>query len=280
MRENSQLAEACKVGRVDPREHFPMLDAFMNAMEKAIQTRNMMPSESSIYGRFVPAEVWEEEAAGRARLPGDLSHFYQGEIKEWTVGRGGSVGGSVMSPLGMSIKYYFDAENLWKYQGQRVRVYFDPFYPENGARVEAMESSHNAAPGDCIAERAACVNNAPRLVKDAREWRMDYYEEGAASATRIRKAKATAIRSETRALTRTGMVERTSSMADGDGGYAEVRQEPQATPRPGHSADRTRLAPPARQSRRAPAEEQIDWDAMEKEANRMEESMRKEGLLV
>jgi transposase-like protein len=294
MRENSQVAEACKAGRVDPRKHFPMLDAFMNGLEKVIQARNTTPSESSMYGNFIPAEVWEEEAKDRPRLPGDLSHFYSGEIKEWTVGRGGSVGGSVMSPFGVSIKYFFDAENLWKYQGQKVRVYFDPFYPENGARVEAMESSHNSAPGDCIAERAECVNNAPRLVKDAKEWKMDYYEESSAEAVRIRKAKVSAIRSETRALTRPGVVERTSSVADGDGGYVEIRRGEESNFSAGRNAVpevRASAATPARQSRGMPAsfgvrgatpekEDTTDYDALVAELDAEEARMREEGLLV
>ena len=229
MEDNAKLVEACKAGHKDPRNIFPLLPAVMDAMERAIHLRNHTRTTSALYGQCIPAEIWEEEASTMPRLADDLSHFFRGEIKEWTVMRGGIVGGSVMSPFGESIKYYFDSDELYKFQGQKVRVYFDPFAPSDGARVHALQNSPNANKGDLIAAKAECVSNAPSLVRDMQGWAMDFRPEAAEAARGIRARKTTALRTETRTLSGSGVVSRTSSARDGLGNFTEISRGGKAT---------------------------------------------------
>lgn len=229
MEENSKIAEACKAGHKDPAKFFPRLDQVMNTLEREITLRNRTRTESGIYGNSIPAEIWEEEAADRPRLAGDFSHHYQGEAKEWTVLRCDSVGGSVMSPFGESIKYYFQSEGLWRHQGEKVRVHFDPFAPADGATIVALQNSRHANKGDIIARKADCISNAPSLVRDMKGWEMDFRPEAGDLARRHRRATVQAIRSETRAIEPKGIVARTSSARDGLGNFTEISRGGKAT---------------------------------------------------
>jgi len=229
MEENSKIAEACKSGHKDPTKFFPRLDEVMNTLEHAITLRNRTRTESDIYGQSIPAEIWEEEAAARPRLVGDFSHHYQGEAKEWTVLRCDSVGGSVMSPFGESIKYYFQSEGLWRHQGEKVRVHFDPFAPAEGATIVALQNSRHARIGEVIARKADCISNAPSLVRDMKGWEMDFRPEAADLARRHRRTTVQAIRSETRAIEPKGIVARTSTARDGLGNFTEISRGGKAT---------------------------------------------------
>lgn len=100
-RENKLLMSA-QAGRLDPREHFPLLEKAMDAIEAAIAMQNAEPVESRQYGTWVPQERWEDDLADQPRptLTDDLGWMWAPDVKEWTVRTNGMVGGMVPSVLG------------------------------------------------------------------------------------------------------------------------------------------------------------------------------------
>lgn len=169
MEKNSLLEQKCQAGRADPRDHFPSLKQTTAALDGALALRNSDKRHSKIYGEWIPEVRHRELGLERPwqPLPADLEYLFSPILREWTVAKG-TVGNTVTLADGISAPFYFAHDDLWRFNGQKVRVYFNPAASTNGA-----------VPRSGISERPA-LNNFPR---PATQERGEGQGEGACFAT-------------------------------------------------------------------------------------------------
>jgi hypothetical protein len=185
MESNNLLVEKCRAGRADPRAHFPGLTQVTKAIDGALSMHNS-DKIKSIYGEWIPEvrhRLQNEQRPWR-QLPADLAYLFSPIVREWTVAKG-TVGNIVTLADDLKLPFYFFEENLWKFNGQRVRVYFDP--SERGLQAaspsvnpEAHESSCTATivclsqhagyrPGEIICQ-ASSFGEIPSFARAASGW--------------------------------------------------------------------------------------------------------------
>lgn len=138
MEEEGKLLQACRAGHKDPRKFFPMLNDALLAFDRAILERNAQWVRSANYGQWVPEQRWlEHKDAGHLRpLDPQAQWIFSPCIREATV-KGVGVGCSVAMMEGLSIRYDFMADWLLQHDGDRVKLFFDPFVPDCVATIVA-----------------------------------------------------------------------------------------------------------------------------------------------
>lgn len=153
----------CREGRADPRDYFPMLDDFLEALDKAIEFVNADQVESRVYGNWRPVEAqigWQENAitlpAGlwRHALPVD-------EVRKCR--RNGQVQLRTDSPFGFPHDYVFSATDLYRFDGAEIRIQFDPHLVSSGAVLTLPRAWHEYPAGYVISESAQCISPAPDM---------------------------------------------------------------------------------------------------------------------
>lgn len=118
----------CQTGRADPRQFFPMLATALTAIETCLRWLNTEPIESREYGTWVPLERWMLDMAAHPRETIDAGrHLWLAApvLAERSVVRG-MVRVKTPGPLGQPTTFHFSSPELWSYEGERVRVAFDP----------------------------------------------------------------------------------------------------------------------------------------------------------
>ena len=189
----------------------------------AVQFTNSEPMESKAWGRWIPQERFEAQiaellASGEAkRLDPKLGIFFSREQRIWTV-RGCLVGGPVEGPM-IRFPVYFQCEELWEFEGCRVKVYFDP-YAETVTGTIVLEENEwrGLKRGHVIAREVAALELPPQAVLATEGWDDDGKR---AKNLAIRKAIAKAVRTESWSW----MGKRVSEARDGMGNVskAEIR---------------------------------------------------------
>ena len=194
-KENTDLVLQCEAGRRDPREHFLAVGTAATGMANAVAFVNSEPVESSTgWGRWVPEQLFMDQTEGCGklrRLPSQMRIFFSREQREWTV-RGNVVGGPVNTPM-LSFPVYFQCEEIWEFEGCRLKAFFDPFSDNVKATLVLMEDEWRSYKrGHVIARDVPALERPPQAVLAADWSRSDELERGLA----IRKAMAKAVRTE------------------------------------------------------------------------------------
>jgi hypothetical protein len=194
----TDLAIACQDGRRDPREHFISLEDATRRVAGCVEFVNGEPIESkSGWGTWVPqerfvAQLDEDMTAGRARrLPDNFSIFFSREQRVWTV-RGCCVGGSVDGPC-VKFPVYFQCEQLWEFEGCKVKAFFDPYTENVQGTLVLMDEWRSYKPGHIIASDVPALDLPPQFVMAADGWAGDEEQKRQLA---IRKAVAKAVRTE------------------------------------------------------------------------------------
>lgn len=224
MEEANRLVERCKAGRVDPREQFPSLAQTITAIDGTLAMRNS-DTIQSIYGKWVPEIRFKEHAAERpwAALPANTEFLFAPYVRDWTVNKG-TVGGKLPLLDDFSVPFYFADENLWRWNGRKVRVYFDPAAEQCTATIVSLSDYHGFRPDEIIC-RAELVGDLTHFARASLGW--SEVEAGRYNqALRLGRA---ACRREVRALGPDGQLKLSTSEArDGQGNVVRVTTDPAA----------------------------------------------------
>lgn len=212
METENRIVEACRAGRRDPRVVFPMLADAVRALDGTVATHNS-DTVDSIYGRWVPnarAAALDQERPWR-QLPPALRYLFSPICREWTVAAG-SVGGNVPILEDLSVPFHFAHSELWRWNGHKVRLYFDHTADDCRATIVSVDGYAGVAPGQVIFE-AELIEQIPHQARAACGW-----VGGEAKVPQWRKAAMAALRRETRMFDTRGQVMAARSEArDGRG---------------------------------------------------------------
>jgi len=243
MEEANRLVEKCKAGRADPREHYPSLGQSITAIDGMLAMRNS-DTLNSIYGKWVPEIRFKEHAAERSwpALPPEMEFLFAPYVRKWTVAKG-TVGGKLPLLDDFSVPFYFSHEELWRWNGREVRVYFDPAAEQCTATIVSLSDYHGFRAGEVIC-RAELVGDLTHFARASMGW--SEVEAGRYNqALRLGRA---ACRREVRALGPDGQVKASVSEArDGQGSVARVTTTEATHGRDARATTTTKFqaAPPA-----------------------------------
>ena len=221
MEEENRLVEKCKAGRADPREHFPSLAQAITALDGALAMRNS-DTVNSIYGRWVPEVRFKDHAVARPwnALPEAMAFLFAPYVREWTVAKA-TVGGKLPLLEDFDVPFYFSSEELWRWNGRKVRLYFDPAAEQCTATIVSLEDYHGFRKGEVIC-RAELVGDLPHFARASFGWS----EEKAAGYSQIMRLARAACRREVRALSEGGQVKASASEArDGQGNVTRIETQ-------------------------------------------------------
>ena len=182
----SKEAQACREGRLDPRDAFPCMTAFLGGLDKAVDICNRTAVNSGTYGSWTPAERFAAEEPASHRLPSGLERMALPVIEERAVRRGGMVTVRAANAAGVDWEFAFALKDGHLWEGARVSVAFDPRFPERGADVRlAGKQAHGP---DFLQVDAAAVSMGPAPVLDTEgpAWSLRWFD----SREQGREAKA------------------------------------------------------------------------------------------
>jgi len=213
------LVTKCRAGRLDPREKFPSLVQCIKAVNGSLAMRNS-DTIRSIYGQWVPevrhAQL-KEERPWRQLAP-EMEFLFSPFVREWTVAKG-TVGGKVPILEDYSAPFYFEADDLWRWNGHKVRVYFDPIATPCMATIVAMEEYNGYRPEEIICRATLTPSPLPHFCRAAVGWS----EEEQIKQTGWRAAALGAMRRDLLALDTRGQVKAAvSESRDGQGGFSRI----------------------------------------------------------
>lgn len=264
--EMNRMVEAAKAGRRDPREFAPMLPAAIRALDGAGQMHNS-DTIRSVYGSWVP-EVRERQLAGTKPwrpLPAELRFLFSPVVKEWTVSKG-TVGGDVPMMDDLSVPYYFAHEELWRWSGQKVRLYFDHRADPCTATIVAVNAANGYAAEQVICQ-AELLAGIPTHARASMGWSE---VSGDTKVPQWRRAAMAALRRETRILDAAGggkIAAATSTARDGRGNEMEVNtrgdraHQPESEPTPNNRIQQQiTVEPPPRNGVAVPKARQVEVD--------------------
>jgi hypothetical protein len=246
MEKENLLIEKCRAGRLDPRDQFPGLTECTRALDGALAMRNADRRHSKIYGSWIPEVRYREhqEQEPWRQLPSDLAYLFAPVVKEWTVAKG-TVGNSVTLTDDLKVPFYFTHDDLWRMNGEKVRVYFDPAAENISATIVALTTHAGFAPGNIVCQ-ASLLGDIPHYARAAMGWSREPL-----NATRTapsNRAPLAAVRREVRALSPNGRIKSSvSEERDGRGNVSRMeRGESRAqtpAPAPARTAERRTLIP-------------------------------------
>jgi hypothetical protein len=221
MEKENLLIEKVRAGRLDPRGVFPDLQRCTKALDGALAMRNSDRISSPIYGAWIPEVRYRDHKAERPwrAMPAELEYLFAPLVKEWTVAKG-TVGNAVTLADGIKAPFYFSHDDLWRMNGEKVRVYFDP--AGESATIVSLTNHAGFVPGDIVCE-AALLGEIPHFTRAAMGW-ADPVDPSAIRPPSNRKPMS-AIRREVRALDSGGKVKATfSEERDGNGRVARAER--------------------------------------------------------
>jgi hypothetical protein len=198
--ERASIYIACRNGRKDPRKHFPELNQALDDIAAAIHYLNTKPVHSTAPntggGSHARCTITTCRIAS-APVAESLWMHAAPVVEERTVRRG-MVQVTCPSPFGESFTYHFAEENLYNYEGRKVRMYFDP-WGDLSASIQLLAPYRGTAAGTIIAQ-AVCIEDAPQIRRTAAAYTVELNAAGRDRALAMRKAQRHHIRREHRAI--------------------------------------------------------------------------------
>jgi len=178
---------------------------------------------SSKYGEWVPQERHTEALAESPRRKLDPGLGYlAAPVVESRMVRRNMVQVSCPGPFGGSFPYHFADDELWQFEGARVRVYFDPYDFPLRATLALEKEFHGLKPGHVICANALCLDDAPSVLSALDGLKVDCNAEATARAIAMRNRIHGAIRREYRALGFGGKRLASASETRGEGNASRI----------------------------------------------------------
>lgn len=187
---------ACQQGHSDPRKTFPMLADVIAAFDAITLEENQTPVNSANYGRWIPQERWDQQRAEQEMEPLDpeTTWMFAPWVGEWTV-KGMLVGGKVRLFEELSVPFDFSAPFLPKFDGAKVKCYFDPFEPRCSATIVLQQNWGAHRAGEVLGS-AIQINEVAGYARLVMGWADDPVMAGHLA----RQQAAAAMRREVRAI--------------------------------------------------------------------------------
>ncbi|ODU25023.1 MAG: hypothetical protein ABS95_01200 [Verrucomicrobia bacterium SCN 57-15] len=221
MEKENQLVQACRAGRLDPRDVFPSLSQCTKAIDGALAMHNS-DKVRSIYGEWIPEVRHRQLGEQRPwkQLAPDLHYLFAPIVREWTVIKGSVGTKSLALADGISAPFYFGHDDLWRMNGQKVKLYFDAAAPEVIATVVALNRHAGFAPGDIICE-AKLMGDLPHYARAAMGWA----DPANPPATPSNRGALSALKREVRMLSPGGRIKAASAVErNGNGSLAQFER--------------------------------------------------------
>lgn len=218
---NCKLYEACKKGDKDPRRYFPTLKTVVDVFETEVAGHNGHKIFSADYGQWIPDQLFASAINERPLRPFsvDMGWIFSPFSVERSV-RGMTVRCRVPMFEDFSVPFDFGADWLPKYNGQKVRLHFNPRQPKCVAKVVLVATGAVLGNAQLIGETAGHI----RYILD---WATDDQRAGYLQRQRV----AHFVRRETRAIGAHGRVEYSSSEErDGLGSVITLERVGQTCP--------------------------------------------------
>lgn len=141
----------CRLGSVDPRKHYPMIEPAMAAVETTLRWLNTEPVESREYGTWIPLQRWIADLAEFPHERADADALWlAAPVLEERVVRKGMVTVTANGPLGLSTEFHFSSPDLWQWERQRVRVAFDPLANPATATIACLDKHEVLCEAVCV----------------------------------------------------------------------------------------------------------------------------------
>jgi hypothetical protein len=164
--EINALIGSCRRGATDPRKHFPMLSDVLKAMHEAIKEHNSQLVISRQYGRWIPAQKWDQFKKNLRPLEPEQSWMFSPVITEPLTVRGFKVRKTVCMMEGYSEVFDFSAPWLHEFNGLPVKLYFNPFAGECIATVVLAQNFNGRKAGEILGQ-AEQINRMSRFRRRA-----------------------------------------------------------------------------------------------------------------
>jgi hypothetical protein len=218
----------------------------------------------------------------RKALERSLAWLVAPEQHERKVLRSGMVCATVVSPFGVSLPYHFSAPELMEFEGQRIRLYFDPWEAPIKATITLAQDFMGLKAGHVITHFANCLNSVPEICEAAnaakstdRELIAEMSICGIENTLRIKRYMQTDLRTETVLLGLRGGKKKTTEIRGSDNSLLRVESgigvgDGATVVSSGAVSEISQSISNAENRRRE--REETDWDALEKfeAANRRE----------
>ena len=202
MRRETVLWTACREGREDPRQHFPMLTTALSAIDGAIDYIDNEVTESREYGNWVPLQFYRESLAAHPRpaYRNEAGYLAARVREERKVRRFGMVSCTAESPLGNREVYHFGGADLSAFNGASVWIHFDPFATPVEATITLSEDFQEARSGTVVATGLAPMNAAPEIIRSREGLFSIRRHNGIREVQRAKRSLSGMVRRETRVL--------------------------------------------------------------------------------
>lgn len=182
----SKEAQACREGRLDPRQAFPAMTAFLGGLDRAVDIVNRTEVNSKTYGRWTPSERFAAEEPASHRLPSGLERMALPVIAKRTIKRSGMVKVPAANAAGVDWEFAFAVRDGHLWDGATVSVAFDPRFPERGADVRLLGKQAHGPDFLLVDPAAVSMGPAPVLDTAGPAWSLRWFD----SREQGREAKA------------------------------------------------------------------------------------------
>ncbi len=206
----TKLWMQCRAGQRDPRDHFLSFEKLCDEIEKRLHYVNWEPVEGVIY-HGVPAALWQQGTGAEPlkKLEDDQGWLFARDKREVTAAKA-----HVMVRFTRDDKskgaHWFHHENLWRFEGEKIAVYFDSYIPENGATLVCLTGRNSGT----VIGHAECIDGCPQFALAAGMQDESGYQR--------RRDFSDAVISEVRTLGLRNTLSRVRSADNGEGGRVEI----------------------------------------------------------
>jgi hypothetical protein len=179
----SKEVQACREGRLDPRDAFPCMTVFLGSLDKAVDIVNRTSVHSRVYGNWVPSERFAAEEPASHRMPEGLERMALPVIAKRTVKRGGMVKVPAANAAGIDWEFAFAIKDGHLWEGAKVTVAFDPRFPERGADIRLDRKQAHGPDFLPVDPAAVSMGPAPVIDTAGKDWSLRWFD------SRTRRAK-------------------------------------------------------------------------------------------
>jgi hypothetical protein len=209
----TKLWMECREGRRDPREHFLPMSELADRIEQSLHYVNSESVEGYVYSG-VPAALWAEgiAAAPLKKLGPEQGYLFSRDRRSITASKG-HVMVRFTRDDGTRGAHFFHHPELWKFDGEKMGVFFDGYVPSAGATLVCESGRRRGT----VVGRAEYVEGAPQFSLAA-----GMAGRGGEDGYERRRGWTNAVIGEVRNLGLSNTLSRSRIADNGEGGRVEI----------------------------------------------------------